>query len=240
MTSHENSVRMNLEDLFAMEADRRAEAAVAAERARAEAEARRETERREREEAIAAAGAEERRRAEQAQRSRDAALEDRLRALRDQLAEVQAERETMHRKVAALATQPAPTPRRSVWRAGVMAAASVAAAVTATSVAWPRADEPMANLAPAAVAVEESPVPTVEPSEPVAEPAPPIGEVAVADPAAAVEEAPSRPARTDRRTNTRREQAPPTERRTSRRDDLGRALDALNGGDQRDVLSPGL
>jgi dTMP kinase len=233
MATQDSSVRMNLKELFAMEADRRAEEAVAAERARAEAEARRERERLERERHIAEARAEERRAAEEEQRRRDAELEARLSTLRDQLAEVQAEREAMHRKVAELAQPASPAPRRGVWMASVMAAASMVAAVTATWVAWPRPEPVVAELAPTAVEAPAAPAPVAaEPAPPAAVEEAPGPVAAPSGETAAPVERPSRPPRRDRTPVVRAEREPA--------DRLGSQLDALSGGDRRDVLSPEL
>lgn len=149
----ESSVLVNLKGLFEMEADR-AEEAVAKERAKAAQAARAEAERRAREAEIEAAREAERRLADEERARRDAALEDRLRTLRDELAEVRAEREQMHLRVASIATRPAPA-RRGSWMAGVMAAASLVAAVTATAVAWPRDAHVAAQLAPLPVVVAD-------------------------------------------------------------------------------------
>lgn len=218
-TTNESSVLVNLKDLFEMEADRRVEEAAAKERARAEEAARADAERRAREEEIEAARVEERRRADEERARRDAALEERLRTLRDELAEVRAQREQMHLKVAEIAARPAPQPRRGSWMAGVMAAASLVAAITATAVAWPRDAEPLAQLTPAPVVTEAEPAP-VAPTAPV-----------IAEVEAPVEEAPALVATPE--PAPRRPRTPPV-RRIEREDSLSRQLDL---GDDRSVLS---
>lgn len=210
-TTTESSVLVNLKDLFEMEADRRVEEAAAKERAKAEQAARAAAERRAREAELEAAREEERRRADAERAARDAALEERLRAMRDELARVQAQREQMRLEVAAIATRPEPA-RRGGWMAGVMAAASLIAAVTATAVAWPREPQPVAQLARAPIAVAE-PAPSAEP-EPAAvtEPAPPLAPaVTTPDPAPT----------TDRRTPRQpRQPRTPRERDRTLRDQL--------------------
>ncbi len=197
-TTTESSVLVNLKDLFEMEADRRAEEAAAKERAKAEQAARAEAERRARDAELEAAREEERRRAEAERAARDVALEERLRAMREELERVQAQREQMRLEVAAIATRPEPA-RRGSWMAGVMAAASLIAAVTATAVAWPRDPQPVAQLAPApVVAPAPAPVAAPEPA-PVAEPAPaPAPVVATPAPAPTAERRTPRQPRTPR------------------------------------------
>lgn len=161
----ESSVLVNLKDLFEMEAERLADEAVRAERAKAAEAARIEAERRAAEERVEAARAEERRRAEEERAHRDAAVEQRLAALKSELAEVRAQREEMRLKVTDLSSRTvAPKSGRGSWIAGAMAAASLALAVTATAVAWPEAPAPrLASVDPAPLAVEAPPAVDPEP-----------------------------------------------------------------------------
>ncbi len=221
----ESSVLVNLKDLFEMEADRRAEEAAAKERAKAEEKARAEAERRAREAELEAVREDERRRADEERARRDAALEERLRTLRDELAEVRAQREEMRLKVSEIAARPAP--RRGSWMAGVMAAASLVAAVTATAVAWPR--EPQQAALPAVHEVEvASPVAPV--AEPVVEVVAPIDDPPAPEPVAVTQPEPARP-RPPRVRHTQRDR----EHTLSEQLDLGNDDDVLGGGFLRDV-----
>lgn len=161
----ESSVLVNLKDLFEMEAERLADEAVRAERAKAAEAARIEAERRATEERVEAARAEERRRAEEERAHRDAAVEDRLRALKGELAEVRAQREEMRLKVTDLSSRTSePRSSRGSWVAGAMAAASLALALTATAVAWPETPAPrLVSAEPAPLVVEAPPVSEPEP-----------------------------------------------------------------------------
>ena len=191
-TTTESSVRMNLEDLFEMEAQRRADEAAARERAKAEAAAREERERREREEAIRAARDEERARAERELEARNAAVETRIATLREELAQVRAAREETRAQLVEMATR-ADAPRsgsRGSWLAGAMAAMSLVAALIATFVAWPR-PEVHADL-PGPVVVAEAPEAPAAPDVVVAE-APPFEEVSVEATPRPTEAAPTRP-----------------------------------------------
>ncbi len=185
----ESSVRVNLKDLFEMEAQRRADEAAARERARAEATAREERERREREDAIRAARDEERRRAETERAAQSAAVEGRIAKLRDELALVRAAREASQAQLDEIvARSAAPRSSRGSWLAGGMAARSLVAALTATFVAWPR---PEAAVPPSVLAVTE-PAPATADVEPAVVVAPPSDAVdADPTPVGATETAPT-------------------------------------------------
>lgn len=176
-----DSVLVNLKDLFEMETARRADEAVAKERAKHEAAARLEAERVAREKELEAARAQERMRAEAERIARDAELEARVRALRDELADVRAQREEMRTRVLDIATREPSKPSRGSWIAGAMAAMSLVAAITATAIAWPRETvvaQPRPAPEPLVVAVSEP----VEPEEPViAEPEQPAPVVVAAN-----------------------------------------------------------
>lgn len=169
----ESSVLVNLKELFEMEAERRVEEAARVERMKAAEAARIEDERRAREELIEAARAEERRNAEHERARRDAALEDRLRALRGELADVRAHREEMRLALADLASDPrAPRASRGSWIAGAIAAASLALAITATAVSWPEGEGPEVARVQAAPALVSPPASVEEPAEPIPEATP--------------------------------------------------------------------
>ncbi len=226
--STDDSVSMSLRELFQMETDRRVEEATARERARAEAIARREAERRAREKAVTRAREEERRELEEERADESARVEARLRALREELGEVRTQREEIRLQVAALASEPAGG-RRGSWIAGVMAAASLVAAVTATAVAWPRDEPQMTGLG------SETRVAAAQPPERVAEAPTATVETAEAAPAReaeppsepAVSESPSRPHSPAHRPHVRPRPRPS-------RDPIG---DDLDFGAEHDVLS---
>lgn len=227
----EPSVLANLNDLFEMEADRRAEEAAAKERAKAAEAARLEAEQRAREEAIAAARDEERRRAEQRAEEerarRDSAVEDRLRALRAELAEVRAAREQVQRRVEALAARPEEgASRRGSWLAGGMAAISLVAALTATAVAWPQSSVSMAQV--------EATTEVEEPAEPVAEAREIEVETPEVEAAEVTPDAPEPVAVADAPAVRRPRTPRPPRPRTPVEDDLSRELDL---GDDDAVLS---
>jgi hypothetical protein len=171
MKNTESSVLANLKDIFEMEADRRASEAAAKERAKAEAAARAEAERVARERELETARAEERKLAEAERAARDLALDARIASLKDELAQVRAEREDMRLKVADRIMNPEPArASKGSWIAGMMAAASLVAAITATAVAWPReGGEQLAQLEPT-VQLEPALEPTVEPEPTAVEP----------------------------------------------------------------------
>lgn len=148
----DDSVLMNIKDLFEMEADRRVEQAAAVERAKAETAARIERERREREDALRAAREDERRRAEEDAEARNREVEERIHALRAELGEVRAAREQMRLEVAELAGRREPTRSRANLVVGAMAAMSLVAALTATYVSWPQPSAALTDFAPVAVA----------------------------------------------------------------------------------------
>lgn len=216
----ESSVLVNLKDLFELEAERLADEAVRAERAKAAEAARIEAERRATEERVEAARAEERRRAEEERARRDAAVEDRLQALKGELAEVRAQREEMRLKVTDLSSRAsAPKSSRGSWIAGAMAAASLALAVTATAVAWPEAPAPaLASVEPAPAVVHEA--------TPAAEPAPRVEAPVVEEPETVVATATPEPVR------PRRPRVPRTPREQEHT--LTRQLDL---GEGNEVLS---
>ncbi|MGE0784157.1 MAG: hypothetical protein AB7S26_00615 [Sandaracinaceae bacterium] len=177
----DSSVRVNLNDLFEMEAERRVAEATAKERARAEEADRQRREAADRERAIAEARDGERERAEQQRAVRDGELEDRIGRLRSELDEVRRDRERMLARLADRVEAPAPASNRGGWIAGIMAAASLIAATGAIAVSWPRADIPPmpvvaapvtsapSVVAPDAPILEEEEAPSLAP---VAEPAP--------------------------------------------------------------------
>ena len=206
----DNSVLVNLGELFEMEADRRTEAALAEERARAEVIAREEAERRAREEAIQLARDEERARAEADAEARDAAVSERIALLRSELEAIRLAREEMRLEIAARADR-APSRRGSRIAAG-MAAVSLVAALGATYVSWPRAEPVVTEAAP-----------VVHVDEPVADEAPEAEPIAVAE--VEVEAAPAveEPVRSRARTR-------PRHPRGHGPDDLGRQLQ-FGGGD---------
>lgn len=191
MATTESSVLVNLKDIFEMEADRRATEAVAKERAKAEEAARIEAERRAREAELEAARAEERRRAEAERAARDAELELRLRTLKDELAQVRTQREEMRAQVADRLVAEPPRASRGSWIAGVMAAASLVAAIGATAVAWPREGEPVAQLTPVETVEHTSEVTPVV--EPVATPEPVVVAQPDPEPVAVARPRPHRP-----------------------------------------------
>src|SRR5690242_9427498 len=116
MKNTESSVLANLKDIFEMEADRRADEAVAKERAKAEAAARVEAERVARERELEAARTEERNKAEAERAARDVELDARIKGLKDELAQVRAEREDMRLKIADRIMNPEPVkPSKGSW-----------------------------------------------------------------------------------------------------------------------------
>lgn len=201
----DNSVLMNLGELFEMEADRRTETALAEERAKAELVAREEEERRAHENAIRVARDEERAQAEADAEAQDAAVSERIAVLRSELESIRLAREEMRLEVAARADR---APSRGGNRvAAAMATVSLIAALTATYVSWPRTEPVVASSAP-----------VVQVDEPVAieEAAPVVAEVEAEIVPEVEEPAPAPAARTPR---------PRTPRAHHHANDLGSQLD---------------
>lgn len=155
-TNQDSSVLVNLKDLFEMEADRRVDEATARERAKAEAAARAQRADEARAAEREAIRDEERRLAQVARGERDADLDGRIERLKAELEEVRVQREQMRDRIVGSGTAPAPSARGS-WLAGTMAALSLAFAMTATFVAWPRGEAPLAVAAPTMAEVAPEP-----------------------------------------------------------------------------------
>jgi hypothetical protein len=221
-TTTDSSVLVNLKDLFEMEVDRREKEAADRERAKHEAAAKAQAERIAREKELEAVREEERRRVELERVARDAELEARLRSLREELSDVRSQREEMRVKVAEIATREPAKSSRGSWIAGMMAAASLVAAITATAVAWP-------SQSNAVVQPEPAPAPVIiAVSEPVEVPPPAIVE-APAEPEPVVV-AVNEPPRPRRCTTERCRQA------RDRQNQESTLSDQLDFGDSSDVL----
>lgn len=191
-TKTESSVLMNLNDLFEMEAQRRVDEAAAKERAVAEAAAREVRERAEREAAIRAAREEERRQADAELEANRALVETRIATLKDELEQVRAAREQTRLQLLEMATRnEAPRSNRGSWIAGAMAALSLIAAITATFVAWPHQEVPVAPAVTVVAPVETAPVAPVD----AIVDEPPVAEVVAEVVPEAPVAAPSRPGR---------------------------------------------
>lgn len=214
--TNEDSVLMNLNDLFEMETERRVAEATHRERERAEEVARLERERAEREQAILEAREAERRRVEADRASRDEELDDRIASLREQLDRVRQEREAARLAMADATARPPERTGRAGWIASVMAALSLIAAVGAIYMSWPRPVDTTPIPGPVVVTVEE-PVATPD-VEPADEPA---VEAPVADEA-------SEPVATADRAERPRPRPRP---RPAQTDDIGSALDFGTGDD---------
>ena len=116
--------------------------------------------------------AEEKARIETTRQAQDAQLDARIATLKTQLADVRSARQQMRIEVAKRTAAPAPS-HRGNWIAGTMAAASLVAAVTATMVAWPRAEVTVAVAPITSLELETTPVAvatTIELAPPVPAP----------------------------------------------------------------------
>jgi hypothetical protein len=172
--STESSTLVNLKDLFAMETERQTQEAVQAERKRAELEAKRAEAEREREMALGVAREQERARIEAEREARDAEMRERLSALRVELEQVRDQRAVLQTQMSDIAGRNlAPVQPKRGWLVSGLAGMSLATAMMATWMAWPK-EVPMPQIETDTTPIVAEVEPVVVQPEVIATPEPVI------------------------------------------------------------------